>query len=137
MMRERRAVLNRTRLQDTMFASTVIIDQLQACLFLGLSGDNPSATMKQKEGKKEVLRFTIDGRAAYPLFQFDVKNCCIFPAIIQLIAMKPRRWSDFRLLHWLTRPHLELGGTPGEALATDPHAIIAAFDREIEPMMHG
>ena len=55
----------------------------------------------------------------------------------QLIARKPKGWSDFRLLHWLTRPHLDMDGTPAEALGTDAQGVLAAFEREIDPPVHG
>jgi len=127
------AALNRARLQEKILATTSMVDQSQACALLGMSPTNPSATMKRKEDKQEVLRFTLDGRAAYPLFQFDVEGRRIFPAMARLIKAKPRDWSDFRLLYWLTRPHLDFEGTPAEALGTDEDEVLAAFHREIAP----
>jgi hypothetical protein len=134
---ELKAALNRARLQEKILASTSMVDQAQACQLLGMSTTNPSATMKRKEDKRELLRFTVDGRAVYPLVQFDVEGRRVFPAVAKLLAAKPDHWSDFRLLHWLTRPHLDFDGTPGEALGTDEPAVLAAFAREIEPAVHG
>lgn len=134
---ELQAALNRARLQEKILAGTSMVDQAQACELLGLSGANPSATMKRKEDKREILRFTIDGRAAYPLFQFDVEGRRIYQAMARLIALKPRSWSDFRLLHWLTRPHLDFGVAPAERLGAEADAVIAAFEREIVPAEHG
>jgi hypothetical protein len=131
-----KAALNRARLQEKILAGVPMADQAQACVLLGLSGANPSATMKRKEAGGEVLRFTIDGRAAYPLLQFDVEGRRIFPAIARIIAIAPA-WSHFRILHWLTRPHLDFDGTPAEALAGAADAVLAAFAREIEPVAHG
>jgi|TARA_B100000749_G_scaffold168144_1_gene129349 hypothetical protein len=131
------AALNRARIQEKILASTSMVDQGEACELLGLSATNPSATMKRREDKKELLRFSIEGRAAYPLFQFDVEGRRIYPLMAQLIARKPKGWSDFRLLHWLTRPHLDFESTPGEGLADDGEAVLAAFEREIEPAVHG
>jgi len=132
-----KAALNRARLQERILAATPMVDQAQACELLGLSSANPSATMKRKEERKELLRFTVDGRAAYPLFQFDVENRRTYPAIARLIALKPEGWSDFRLLHWLIRPHLDFSETPAQALGGDEGAVIAAFRRVIEPALHG
>ena len=131
------AALNRARIQEKILASTSMVDQAEACELLGLSATNPSATMKRREDKKELLRFSIEGRAAYPLFQFDVEGRRLYPQIAQLIARKPEGWSDFRLLHWLTRPHLDFDASPAEALALDGEAVVAAFEREIEPVVHG
>lgn len=132
-----KAALNRARLQERILASTQMADQAQACELLGLSGANPSATMKRKEEKNELLRFTVDGRAAYPLLQFDVEGRRIYPALGEIIARRPDHWTDFRLLHWLTRPHLDFEDSPGAALGSQPEAVIDAFEREIEPEVHG
>lgn len=131
------AALNRARLQEKILASTSMVDQAQACELLGLSGTNPSATMKRKEEKREILRFTLDGRVSYPLFQFDVEGRRIFPVMAKLIALKPDTWSDFRLLHWLTRPHLDFGTAPAEKLGAQETEVVAAFKRESLPVEHG
>jgi len=113
-----------------------MVDQAEACVLLGLSKTNASATMKRKEDKGELLRFLIEGRPAYPLFQFDVEGRRLYPVMAALIAAKPATWSDFRLLHWLTRPHLDLDGAPAKVLGQE-EAVTAAFAREIEPAVHG
>lgn len=135
--RELKSALNRARLQERILASTPMADQGQACELLGLSGANPSATMKRKEDRREVLRFQVDGRAAYPLFQFDVEGRDIYPVMPQLIAKKPSHWSDFRLLHWLTRPHVDFDAPPSESFGQNSEAVAAAFARAIEPVDHG
>ncbi|REF68405.1 hypothetical protein BDD41_3450 [Paracoccus versutus] len=135
--RRRRLVPGCARLQERILAGALMVDQAQACELLGLSAANPSATMKRKEDKREILRFTADGRAAYPLFQFDVEGRRIHPAMARLIALKPRTWSDFRLLHWLTRPRLDFGAVLAERLGVEADAVIAAFEREIVPAEHG
>ncbi|WP_284313285.1 hypothetical protein [Labrys miyagiensis] len=134
---ELQTALNRARLQEKILAGTSMVDQAQACELLGLSSANPSATMKRKEEKREILRFTADGRAMYPLFQFDVEGRRIFPAVAELIALKPETWSAFRLLHWLTRPHLDFGAAPAERLGSKEVEVVAAFKREIVPAEHG
>ena len=135
--KELKKALTRARLQEKILANTAMADQAQACELLGLSSSNASSTMKRKEDKNEVLRFTVDGRAAYPLFQFDIDERRIFPALIKLIEMKPDNWSNFRLLYWLTRPHAEFEDTPADALRSDHDAVIAAFERAIQPVEHG
>lgn len=83
------------------------------------------------------MRFTADGRAAYPLVQFDVEGRRIYPAMSNLLAKKPDHRRDFRLLHWLTKLHLDFEDTPGAALAAEPEAVIASFEPEIELEIHG
>jgi hypothetical protein len=132
-----RAALNQARLQERILAGVTMVEQADACQLLGLSASNPSSTMGRKEGKGEIMRFTIDGRAVYPLFQFDIERRRIQPAIKTLLAMKPKRWSDFRLLHWLVSPHLDFDDTPAVAMADQADAVVSAFGREIEPTAHG
>jgi hypothetical protein len=134
---ELQTALNRARLREKVLASTSMADRGQACELLGLSGANPSATMKRKEEKRELLRFTIDGRAVYPLIQFDVEGRRVFPVIAKLIALKPETWSDFRLLHWLVWPHLDFGAAPAEFLGSDERDVVAAFKRATVPVEHG
>ena len=134
---ELREALNRARLQERILASSTMVEQAQACELLGLSTANPSATMKRKEERREVLRFTRDGRAVYPLFQFDVEGRRMVPGLGAVIAAKPENWSDFRLLYWLTHPHVDFDGPPSAALARSPDEVLAAFKREIEPPVHG
>ena len=114
-----------------------MVDQSQACELLGLSATNASAIMERREDKRELLRFTMGGRSSYPLFQFDVEGRRIFAVMTSLIALKPRTWSDFRLLQWLTRPHLDFDGAPSEFLSLQEQAIADAFWRETEPSVHG
>ena len=135
--KELKKALTRARLQEKILSNTAMADQAEACELLGLSNSNASSTMKRKEDKNEVLRFTIDGRAAYPLFQFDIDERRIFPALTKLIEMKPDNWSNFRLLYWLTRPHAEFDDTPADGLRSDHDAVIAAFERTIQPVEHG
>lgn len=131
------SALNRARLQERILSSTSMVNQTEACELLGLSKANPSATMRRKEERGEILRFSIEGRAVYPFFQFDVESRRIHPAILRLIDMRPESWSDFRLLYWLTRPHVDFGAAPEAMLGSDPDGVIAAFEREIEPVVHG
>lgn len=132
-----KAALNRARLQERILAATPMAGQAEACELLGLSGTNPSATMRRKERRGEFLRFSLDGKPVYPLLQFDVEERRVYPAIRKLLAAKPEGWSNFRVLHWLIRPHLDFEETPAAALAGDPDAVLAAFERECEPIVHG
>lgn len=134
---ELQAALNRARVQEKLLASVPCVDQTEACILLGLSTSNPSATMKRKEERGEVLRFTLEGRAAYPLLQFDVEGRRVFPGVQKILSLAPRTWSNFRILHWLIRPHLDFESTPAAALGTEEERVLEAFSREIEPADHG
>lgn len=134
---EVKAALNKVRVQQKILSRTPVVDQGEACELLSLSTSNPSATMLRKEKRREILRFTVDGRAVYPLFQFDIENRKLYPAMKTLLDMTPETWSNYRVLHWLTRSHADLGGAPAEHLGTAPEAVIGAYAREIEPSVHG
>lgn len=129
--------LNRVRLQNELLKATTLVDQKRACELLGKSPSNPSATMKRVESDQAPLKFTDNGRVKYPLFQFDIDNRRIFPVLKELRKIQPDNYSDFMLLHWLTRPHLDLHGPPADALKTNPDAVLEAFSREVEPVRHG
>ncbi|WP_172327175.1 hypothetical protein [Mangrovicoccus sp. HB161399] len=133
-----REALNRARLQTRLLDGLPMADQAEACELLGLSLANPSATMKRKEQKGEILRFSVEGRARYPLFQFDVEARRIHPAMAAILSRRPDSWSDFRLLHWLTRPHAALdGATPAATLGHRPAEVLAAFGLAAERPDHG
>lgn len=129
--------LNRVRLQNDLLKSTTLVDQKSACELLGKSPSNPSATMKRVESDLALLKFNHHGRVGYPLFQFDIDNRRIFPLIKKIRKIQPEEYSDFMLLHWLTRPHLDFDGPPADALKTGPDAVLEAFSREVEPVLHG
>lgn len=128
---------NKARLQERLLSITPKVDQIQAYQLLGLSLTSPSARLRRKEEKGEILRFDARGRATYPLFQFDSERQRIFPAIRKILAMKPKTWSNFRLLHWLTTPNLGFDGTPAENLESREEDLLVAFSRAIAVPDHG
>lgn len=124
--------LNRSLVIDRILSSCEMANQKEACILLGLSTANPSSTMTRVASKTEMLRFTVNGRAVFPLFQFDVDERRIQPVISKLIEMKPKNWSRIRLLHWLTRPHLDFEGVPpASEIGLRDEDIVAAYEREI------
>lgn len=132
-----RDTLNRVRLQERLLDSVHLVNQKEACELLGMSKKNPSATMSRKEENGELLRFTRDGRAVYPLLQFDPDARRLYPEIKEMIAMAEDWRSNYQILSWLVRPHLDFDGTPAEALKTYGDAVIAAFARETAEQSHG
>lgn len=132
-----RDTLNRVRLQERLLDSVHLVNQKEACELLGMSKKNPSATMNRKEDGGELLRFTRDGRAVYPLLQFDPDARRLYPEIKEMIAMAEDWRSHYQILSWLVRPHLDFDGTPAEALKSQGDAVIAAFARETAEQSHG
>ncbi|WP_282153979.1 hypothetical protein [Ruegeria atlantica] len=83
------------------------------------------------------LCFEIDGHPRYPRFQYNVEQGCMLPVMTDILELQPDDWSDLRVLEWLTRPHLDFGCAPCDALADLPREVLAAFKREIVPPTHG
>lgn len=127
------------RVRDEILGSVPMVDQDQACILLGLSETDPSATLFHREVDCRILRFNIEGQAAYPLFQFDVAGQRVYPALIELMKMRPDDWGDqMAFLHWLTRPNHSLGGArPCDRLAKDAEAIVTSYRAEISQPLHG
>ena len=100
--------------------------------------NNAANSFKRIEDRGDLIRIERDGRPFYPLFQFDVDNRRVYPAFITILdAASKHRWSNFRLLNWMTRQHLDFDMAPADALADDQEAVLAAFLREVEPEIHG
>lgn len=131
--------LTRAKLQSETLASVPMVEQGEACALLGLSDTNPSATLKRYETRNRILRFDWKGKAAYPLFQFDVAERRIHPTLIKLMDMRTDEWGGkMALLHWLTRPNRSLGGArPCDRLAEDADAIVESFLAEIAEPLNG
>ncbi|MFG6080326.1 hypothetical protein ACEUZ9_000876 [Paracoccus litorisediminis] len=128
--------LERIRLQNQILSGVEMADPAQACTFLGLSGANPSAALKRREA--ELMRFTIEGRVRYPIFQFEDDERRVYPAFAAILREAfASEWSNFRLLNWMMRPHLDFDDTPAKALGKEGDAVYAAFLREARPEMHG
>lgn len=109
-------------LEARIVASTPMADETQACQLLGLSA--------QELARLQLLRIPVADDFAYPLFQFDALSGNVYPAISRIINLAPNDWSELRILHWLTRPHVEFGGAPSDSLASTD-IVISAFVREI------
>ena len=131
--------LTRAKLQTEVLSSVPMVDQSQACALLGLSDTNPSATLRRYEAKDRILRFDLKGKAAYPLFQFDVAERRIHPVLLKILTMRTDDWGGkMALLHWLTRPNRSLGGAkPSDRLAQDSDAILKSFSAEIAEPLNG
>ncbi len=78
-----------------------------------------------------------EGEEWLPVLQFEGENRLVLPAIRTILEIKPDRWSSFRLLDWLMRPHVEFQGSPASVLGDRGEEVVAAFRRSIEPPRHG
>ena len=118
------------KLQAEILSSVPMVDQSKACDFLGLS--DPSV-LKRYEDKDRILRFDVEGNAAYPLFQFDVVRRSIHPTLLTIMEMRTDDWGgQLALLPWLTRPNRSLGGLKAsDVLADNASAVLKSFAAEV------
>jgi len=126
-------------LRGEILKSVSMVDQDKACRLLGLSSEDDFASLARLENQGKILRVEYEGRAAYPLFQFDVASKQVYPVIITLMEMRSDAWgSNFHLLHWLTLPHRSFNDArPCDRLPHDADDIVASFDAEISEPLHG
>jgi len=131
--------MTRAKLQMDILSSVSMVNQAEACALLGLSDTNPSATLRRYEAKDRILRFDLKGKAAYPLFQFDVTERRIHPVLLKLLKMRTDDWGGKMVfLHWLTRPNRSLGDAkPCDQLAQNSDAILRSFSTEIVAPLNG
>lgn len=134
---ERRRAEHREQLRKQILAQYVIVDEGTAWNRLGAPGDNAAEVLAERARQGEVLRLIADGEPVYPAFQFDEERGCVLPAVQQILRVRPASYSEYQLLAWLTRPHLNFDGRPLDALGEQPDAVLKAFLLEIEPITHG
>lgn len=127
------------KVRDELIASVQMVDQDTAAALLGLSEPDPSDILFRRQARFQIFRFNIDGQPAYPLFQFDAAKHRVYPALIEIMKLRPEDWGgQMTLLHWLTLPNLNLGNArPCDRLATDADAILASFEAEISEPLQG
>lgn len=124
-------------LKRKILLKVTLVDEPEAVRLLGLSDSDPGRTLLSMWDGGKLLRFEVDGRPAYPLFQFDVDRQCILSGLSAILAERSSGYSDYRVVHWLTTPHLDFGRTPAEAISSNSDAVLAAFRRELDPPCHG
>lgn len=131
--------LTRAKLQSDTLASVPMVGQAEACALLGLSGTNPSATLRRYEARDRILRFDWRGGAAYPLFQFDVEERRVHPTLLRLLEMRTDAWGGrMALLHWLTRPNRSLqGARPCDRLGDGGGEVVQSFAAELAEALNG
>ena len=124
------------RLRRKILSAVTMVDEPAVIALLELSDADPGDSLSSMKDRGEILRFEVDGRVTYPLFQFDADGHRVLPSLSAVLAERPPGWSDYRLLHWLVTPHLDLGCIPAQSIRTDTDAVLAAFRREIESPCH-
>ena len=113
-----------------------MLSEAEACECLGLLSADPPQALPQYQG--QMLGFPIDGQSRYPAFQFDTASRRIYPCFQSLLELtQAARWSDFRILNWMLRPHFDFEGSPADALAEHGDDVLQAIQRAIGLEQHG
>lgn len=124
-------------IQDRILARTDLIDAPQACALLRLETDTPGAAMQSLVRERAVIDILHNGEVVFPRFQFDPENARVYGVIAAILKIRPARFSNLRLVYWMTRAHSDFGQAPSEMFGQEDAAVLAAFRRDIEPNWHG
>lgn len=117
-------------------SGVLMLDETEVYQLLCAASTDAAWSSVELQGK--LLRFRIAGRWNYPAFQFDMSSCRPYPGLVQIVAAsKAAGWSNFRLLNWMMRPHLDFDGVPADALKNLDGEVLEAFLRDSEPQCHG
>jgi hypothetical protein len=112
-----------------------MVDEVEARRLLALASTDPAWSSSLQE---RIIRFRIAGKWSFPAFQFDSSNRRLYPGLVKIVAAaKAAGWSNFRLLNWMMRPHLDFDGVPADALRDQDEEVLEAFLRDSEPDCHG
>lgn len=123
--------------EERLLASIDLIEASQACALLHIETDDPDAIIQAIACDDAVITLVQNGKTMLPLFQFDTENGLIFGVVHHILMLRPARISNLRLAYWMTRAHVEFGEAPADRFGKDDAAIVAAFQRYIEPDHHG
>lgn len=134
---ECRRAERRAQLREEILSQYETINEEAVWRIPGQPGGNAAEMLEEMARRGQLLRLIADGKAVYPNFQFDTGQRSVKPAVVALLRVKPANYSEYQILHWLTRPHVAFGKAPLHVIAGKPGAVLAAFLREFEPIAHG
>ncbi|NDJ57333.1 DUF2384 domain-containing protein [Enterobacteriaceae bacterium 4M9] len=103
----------------------------------GLAASNPSAGPNRWKAKKRIFAVPVNGRDYYPAYALD-EGSAPLPVISQLLALFGDRKTPWGLAVWLGSDNGWLGGRkPKDVLASEPDAVLAAAEQELQGPVHG
>ena len=132
-----RNALDKTSVEDRLLAGIDMICASDACRLLHIETDDPEGAMQAMVQEGAVIALVQNGKTMVPLFQFDLANGRVFDVVGAILQLRPPRISNLRLVYWMTRLHIDFGGSPADCFGKDDVSIVAAFRRYIEPECHG
>lgn len=128
---------HKTSVEERLLASIDLIDASQACALLRMETDDPEDALQAIARNDAIITLVQNGEIRLPLFQFDTELGRVFDVVRDLLKLRPACLSNLMLCYWLTRAHVDFGGSPADRLGRNDAEIIAAFRRYIEPDHHG
>lgn len=113
-----------------------MIEEADVRELLGLLDAGASSpTVMQLE---QLLRFKSAGSWRYPAFQFDGSNRRVYLSFVRIhAAARAAERSNFRLLNWMMRPHMDFERLPAASLSERGEDVLMAFLRETTSEYHG
>lgn len=132
---DRARTVRRDRLRKAIFASCEFIGD--AGLMALMPDCSSTKAIEKFVTDCELLCLVSDGKRIYPRFQFDLDSRSVLPIMREILHARPDGYTEYQLLAWLLRPHLDFDGPPADALREKPEKILDAFYREIRPRTHG
>jgi hypothetical protein len=89
--------------------------------------DQPISRVARWIVGREAIQYRSGTEAAFPLFQFELSDMSIRPAVAGVIAELSPALDDIELAEWFVRPNATLAGAmPADVIDDDPGAVIAA-----------
>lgn len=123
--------------KERLLANIDLIDASQAHALLRIETDDPEGAMQAMVRKDAIITLVQNGKTVFPRCQFDLASGRVFDVVGAILMLRPPRISNLRLAYWMTRAHVDFGGSPAHRFGSDDAAIVTAFRRSIEPDHHG
>jgi hypothetical protein len=102
------------------------------------SASNPSAQPSKWKREKRIFSLPLKGTDYYPAYGMDPGTDRPLKALGEVIKAFGSAKDDWGLAYWFSSANSFLGGKrPQDLLASDPKAVLAAVQDELEPVAHG
>ena len=89
--------------------------------------------------ERRIVTFCEGGRLLVPLFQFDLAQVSLRPAMPRVIALLSDTFDEFELATWFAEPNERLHGVaPAECISVDERSVVrvARADRLMARLQH-
>jgi hypothetical protein len=87
------------RIIERLMAGIDLIDATEACTLLRIETDETGAVMRRLIREGAVIDIVYNGQVAFPRFQFDHENACIYGVVAAILKVRPAGMRNLRLVH--------------------------------------